>query len=483
MAGLFIFAISAILIYCLCITYGKCSNHRSKHNSNPSSKFNDKNHSTSFKNRTRRRSQEMYSNHASKKVKSKIKSPKSCPKQPKMDRKIVLTDVSVGNNHHSKNKNVLTIQKRKSVEITVKKEDKPKTPKRVLSAKISPRNVLTSPGFGKRGDRNSYETIDSDDDVIKPVDMELIATKRGNDESKKNFHRKRRKHKQHKKTRNNSESTKYEAILTADPDPEEKQSRIYSHQESMSDSGSDEMLNEFSTQTQKTASESNMKQLQQLHSMKILEKNHKNKEKNASLKSINIKGIGTVPTNNDGQPIIINIHHNHVMGDPSLEAFTDKSQQQQNISNSSIMELQSAEMYQDNNIAAAHCHNDMNQKREIFRRSNNNNNNNNDIPGCLPKLPLDISDTETEIRHGEGFNINDWIRQTLKECAPEDDEWKKYWSNFQKHKITEDTLIILSTDRHNKNDVWRELIPLIGPRVRFQEAWDKELLRQQQLKE
>ncbi len=83
---------------------------------------------------------------------------------------------------------------------------------------------------------------------------------------------------------------------------------------------------------------------------------------------------------------------------------------------------------------------------------------------------------------GEGFDLNAWIMQTLKDCAPQNDEWKEYWLQFQKHKITEDILITLSTDKHNKNDMWKELIPLIGPRIKFQEKWEKELLRQQQQK-
>jgi len=104
-----------------------------------------------------------------------------------------------------------------------------------------------------------------------------------------------------------------------------------------------------------------------------------------------------------------------------------------------------------------------------------------DIPGDLPNLPHDreCDETETAVM-GEGFDFNGWILQTLKECAPDNDEWKGYWNNFQQHKITEDVLSTLSTEKHNKNEVWKELIPIIGPRIRFQDAWEKELIRQQQ---
>jgi len=154
----------------------------------------------------------------------------------------------------------------------------------------------------------------------------------------------------------------------------------------------------------------------------------------AKLNSINVDGIGQVSTNTD-RPIIINVHHkHHLVGDAQNQS----------------------------------------------RRSLGNENDEVDT-SCLPKLPPEYSDTET-VDAGEGFNLNEWIKQTLQQCAPQNKEWMTYWANFQKHRIDEDTLIVLGTDKQTHHEVWKELIPIIGPRIRFQEAWAKELTRQQRLK-
>ena len=62
------------------------------------------------------------------------------------------------------------------------------------------------------------------------------------------------------------------------------------------------------------------------------------------------------------------------------------------------------------------------------------------------------------------------------EIAPNEEEWRRYFANFQKHKITEDVLVDLASDKQ-KSEMWKELIPELGPRIKFIKAWDNEMLR------
>lgn len=480
LAILFIFAIVSILTYCLCIICGCCHN-KYKDESPQPKKFHDKHNRTSFEKnsmRVRARSAEMYSNTnhsmdaSKKKSQRKIQSDPIKPNFNKMNQRSNQQYIRQSASNKAKHaKSPPSKSKRqKSSKISVnadKKTNKKRIIPRALSPKISPRHIL-SPSFGKRSDRNSYETIDSDDDILN--DVELIPT-RGDigDNNKKEykFHHKHRKHrKKHRKRKQNSNSTQYEAISmdpdqeynhedNQDYDPEEKQCKLDVFKRSINsnkscDSDSSDMFDE-TTEFTVSSTQNISRELQDLHSMTP-------KHNKPHLKSINIKGIGKVATNNDGKPIIINIHHNHVMGDPSFQAYDNNHYNHVNNNNDKVIHI-----------------------TKFQRQSQREHDNRDNIPNSLPKLPPDLSETDTEIV-GEGFNLDVWIKATLKECTPDSDDWKKYWNNFQKHKITEDTLIALSTDKHNKNDVWKELIPVIGPRIKFQEAWDKELLRQQQRK-
>lgn len=78
---------------------------------------------------------------------------------------------------------------------------------------------------------------------------------------------------------------------------------------------------------------------------------------------------------------------------------------------------------------------------------------------------------------GEGFDWDQWLITSLRECFP--NHWQEYLSRFKQQRITEDVLISLNTDKQNKGEVWKELIPIIGDRIRFQKMWDDELMRRQ----
>merc|ERR1740123_516657 len=96
--------------------------------------------------------------------------------------------------------------------------------------------------------------------------------------------------------------------------------------------------------------------------------------------------------------------------------------------------------------------------------------NSNHLPD-LPNSNTNMDETQTNDVAGEGFDFNAWTLQKLKEIANgNEEEWRKYYANFQKHKITEDVLIALATDKEHKTEMWKELLPLIGPRIKFIEA-------------
>mmetsp|Transcript_34377 Transcript_34377/g.55148 ORF Transcript_34377/g.55148 Transcript_34377/m.55148 type:complete len:572 (-) Transcript_34377:88-1803(-) len=78
---------------------------------------------------------------------------------------------------------------------------------------------------------------------------------------------------------------------------------------------------------------------------------------------------------------------------------------------------------------------------------------------------------------GEGMVWDNWLKDTLQECFP--DDWQSYLARFKQQRITEDVLLSLNADKQNKSDVWKELIPIIGDRIRFQKAWEDELMRRQ----
>ncbi len=86
-------------------------------------------------------------------------------------------------------------------------------------------------------------------------------------------------------------------------------------------------------------------------------------------------------------------------------------------------------------------------------------------------------DQRTDSLTERGFYWEDWLKNTLQECFP--DNWTQYLSHFKKQRITEDVLISLSIDKHKQGEIWKELIPVIGDRITFQQAWDNELMRRQ----
>lgn len=77
----------------------------------------------------------------------------------------------------------------------------------------------------------------------------------------------------------------------------------------------------------------------------------------------------------------------------------------------------------------------------------------------------------------EGIDWDEWLKNALKQCFP--DNWRQYLTKFKEHRITEDVLITMNTDIHNKGEVWKELLPAIGDRMRFQKVWNDELMRRQ----
>eukprot|EP01084_Bolivina_argentea_P150294 262480_1 len=78
-----------------------------------------------------------------------------------------------------------------------------------------------------------------------------------------------------------------------------------------------------------------------------------------------------------------------------------------------------------------------------------------------------VMDNETE---GIDSEFEQWIVQTLEQCAPLNNEWKQYWNNFKVNNVTRDTLMSLNNDKQRNE--WKQLIPKMGPRIQFQQSFE-----------
>jgi len=74
------------------------------------------------------------------------------------------------------------------------------------------------------------------------------------------------------------------------------------------------------------------------------------------------------------------------------------------------------------------------------------------------------ADTNGDNSDNDVTNKYYWIKRTLRQCDV--NGWEKYYDNFKNHKVDETRLTKLD------DGDWRELIPAIGPRNDFKEAWE-----------